>query len=145
MGKKKSSKASSASDDGATKEATPSLPVRSDERFVKIDFKLLNWHYMNFQLRLRENTHIFTIKKLLRERHGRLEELKVCLGAFSESNELVDEMLTLKECGVKGTPVEIIVDADGQLREDDSQMPVIQIFYDFKPANHADPVLHYFG
>jgi len=147
MGKKKAKASSSASSEegGGAKETTPHAPVRSDEKFVKVDFKLLNWHYMNFQMKLKEETHIFTIKKMLRERHGRLEELKVCLGSFTESNELVDEMLTLKDCGVKGTPIEIVVDAEGKLREDDSLMPIIQFFYDFKPANHSDAILHYFG
>ena len=142
MGKKKAKAA--AADESESTEPVQQVPVRSDERYVKVDFKLLNWHYMNYQAKVKEDTHIFTIKKMLRERHGRIEDLKVCLGSFTETNELADEMLTLKECGVKGMPTEIVVDADGQLREDDSQTPVIQIFYDFKPTNHSDPVLHFF-
>ena len=71
------------------------------DNFLDLEFRMLNWKYMNFRQRFKETTNIFTIKKLLTERHGRVEDMKICVDAFSEANEIKDEMLTLKECGLK--------------------------------------------
>ena len=35
------------------------------DNWVILDFKLLNWKYMNFQMKFRENTHVFSIKVYL--------------------------------------------------------------------------------
>lgn len=43
---------------------------------------------MNFSMKFRENTYIFTIKKILQERHGRIDDLKLCFHAFTETNEI---------------------------------------------------------
>ena len=60
---------------------------------------------MNFSMKFRENTHIFTLKKILQERHGRIDDLSLCFHAYTEMNEIKDEMLTLKQCGLKGAPL----------------------------------------
>jgi len=65
---------------------------------------------------------------MLQDRHGDLGELRMCLGAFSDANELTDEMATLKDHGVVGAPL-------GQ------ELPVVQILYDFKPVKYSDPLL----
>ncbi|MBP7119391.1 hypothetical protein KBA63_04885, partial [Candidatus Woesebacteria bacterium] len=103
-------------------------------------FKLLNWKYMNFRAKFKESTYIFSIKKLLQERHGKLEDLKICFHAFTEPNEVKNEMLTLKECGINGALREPIIQ-DGKVQYDESGIPVIQVFYDFKPTGFDDPVL----
>jgi hypothetical protein len=41
-------------------------------------------------------------QKLLSERHGKMTNLKICLGSFAESNEIDNDMLTLRECGMIG-------------------------------------------
>lgn len=61
---------------------------------------------MNFAMKFREDTHIFTLKKILQQRHGRIDDLKLCFNAFTEMNEIHDEMLTLKMCGLKGAPLD---------------------------------------
>jgi hypothetical protein len=115
---------------------------------------------MNFTMKFKEDTRIFTIKvpsllsvvvsashlcsssqKVLAKRHGRMTDLKICLNNFTESNEISDEMLTLLECGMRGEPQEI--DAEGNPM--DSNLPLYQIFYDFKPCEFGDPVLLYFS
>jgi hypothetical protein len=69
----------------------PYVPKR--ESWINIEFKLLNWKFMNFAQRFRtEETHLFTIKKLLQERHGKLDSLKLCFYSFTDSNELNDEI-----------------------------------------------------
>lgn len=50
---------------------------------------------MNFTMKVKESTHIFSIKSILRDRHGRMDDLKICFKAFTESNEVKDDMLTL--------------------------------------------------
>jgi hypothetical protein len=99
---------------------------------------------MNFTMKFRENTHIFTIKKILRERHGRMEDMKICLNAFTESNEVTDDMLTLQDCGIKGAHREIIFGENNVPTVNDSSLPNIDVIYDFKPHDFSDPVLLYF-
>ena len=142
----------------------PKLLQSERDSFVILDFKLLNWKYMNFSMKFRESTHIFTIKvclywipngqfspilffyfqKLLRERHGRVEDLKICFTSFSETNEVNDEMLTLKQCGCNGVMPEIVIGPTGVPMFDESKVPTIPVFYDFKPSDFSDPVLLYF-
>lgn len=40
----------------------PQLMPTERDSFVMVDFKLLNWKYMNFKMKFRDTTHIFTIK-----------------------------------------------------------------------------------
>lgn len=83
---------------------------------------------------------IHILQKELATRHGRMSDLKLCVNNFSEANEIVDDMLTLKEVGIKGIPV----DPDVPM-EDQDRLPLVQIFYDFKPCDSGDPVLLYFA
>ncbi len=98
---------------------------------------------MNFHMKFRENTHIFSIKKLLREKHGRVDDLKICFHAFTENNEVHDEMLTLLDCGLKGFPCGGAVTEEEKFQEEAS-VPTYQLFYDYKPSNQADPVVLFF-
>ncbi len=82
------------------------------------------------------------LQKVLASRHGKMENLKICLNSFTESNEINDEMLTLVECGMRGQPLEAVGE-NGV--EDFSSIPMFQIFYDFRPCEFSDPVLLYFA
>lgn len=63
------------------------------------------------------------------EHHGRVANLIICKGAFTEANELADEMKTLKGYGIKGAPREV-------------DPPVtVPLFYDFKPVAYDEPLL----
>lgn len=120
---------------------------------------------MNFTMKFRDTTHIFTIKvsfvfcvilrygiddfacllqKLLRERHGRMEDLKICFNHFTEANEVHNEMLMLKDCGCAGKIPDVLVGPTGVPSFDESTLPVVQVFYDFKPTDFSDPVLLFF-
>jgi hypothetical protein len=94
-------------------------------------------------MKFRENTHIFTLKKILRERHGRVEDLRLCFNKFTESNEVFDEMLTLLECGLKGFPCGAATNAEEKELEE-KNIPTVLLLYDFKPSNFSDPVVLYF-
>lgn len=38
-----------------------------------------------------------------------MDDLKLCLNSFTESNEINNEMLTLVECGMRGQPLVISI------------------------------------
>ncbi len=113
------------------------------EHLIKIDFKLLNWKFMNFSMKFKEDTYIFTIKRILRERHGKIEGLKLCFHAFTEANEIHDEMLTLRDCGLKGFPVGAAETEEDKTQEENA-IPIVQLFYDFRPDTPGDPVILHF-
>jgi 2-iminoacetate synthase ThiH len=98
---------------------------------------------MNFTMKFKEDTYIFTIKRILQERHGKIEDLKLCFHSFSEANEIQDEMLTLKDCGLKGTPVGHAETPEDKAAEEAS-IPVVQCFYDYRPLSQSDPVILHF-
>ena len=60
---------------------------------------------MNFSLKVKDTTNIFTIKNILRERHGQMEELKICFTAFTEGNEVKNDMLTLAGSHKRGISI----------------------------------------
>lgn len=117
-------------DGGESKETDfkPLVLMPETEDWVTLDLKLLNWHYLNFQMRVKITTRLFTIKNRLVERHGRITELRVCKDQFNERNEMSDDMMTLAEYGIQGAPK-------------DAEPMVYQIYYDFKPSDHDDPLL----
>jgi hypothetical protein len=145
MGAKKKSKKGK-KDKGNAEETVEekAIPLVEDN-YLNLEFRMLNWKYMNFNMRFREETHIFTIKKLLAERHGRVDNMKICLDAFSESNEIKNEMLTLKECGLKGRPPQFVPGPDGEFVEEEGSVPTAQVFYDFKPLDYSDPIMLHFN
>lgn len=138
--KKKGGKAKKEKGDKEEEAKEEPIPLVLDS-FLDIEFRMLNWKYMNFNMRLKEQTNIFTLKKLLAERHGRVEDMRICIDAFSEANEIKDEMLTLKECGLKGRPPSMIRAPDGSIIEEEGSVPTVHIFYDFKPLDFSDPIL----
>lgn len=129
-----------------------------------LDFKLINWKYMNFKMKFKDTDHIFTIKvkedslsvlhiiniltlftqKVLREKHGLMDDLKVCFNSFSPANEIANEMLTLQDCGIHGVTPETFINPKGFLQIDDKSIPTVQVFYDFKPSGHEEPIMLYF-
>lgn len=58
-----------------------------------------------------------------------MADLILCKGAFTEANELNDEMQTLEGYGIRGAP-----------RGVDPEVTV-PVFYDFKPVAHDEPLL----
>ena len=112
------------------------------EKWMKLNFKLLNWKYMDFTMTFKETARVFTLKKILSQRHGHTKDMKLCQNSFTEINEMTDEMLSLSEYGLKGEPREIKIRIDGVREIDESHIPIYQIYYDFKPADTGgDPVI----
>jgi len=113
------------------------------DNWMIVEFKLINWKFMNFRQKLREDTRIFTIKNMLRERHGEMDDLKICFKSFTESNEVHDDMLSLLDLGFKGEQIKITIDeVNRQVLRDESDLPVVTLLYDYKPATATvDPIL----
>eukprot|EP00937_MAST-01D_sp_MAST-1D-sp2_P003016 g3016.t1 len=106
----------------------PVLKLKSDE-WVTLELKLLNWNYMNFTHKCKTDARLFQIKNLLKERHGRIANLKICKEQFAERNEMDDDMATLKSYGLVGT-------------EKDSPTPMMYtLHYEFSPVEADDPLL----
>ena len=87
---------------------------------------------MDFSRTLRvDNTSLGTVKEVIMKWHGgKISSLTVCKHSFQQMNELHEDDLSLKECGI-----------DGSI--DKNQAPVVTLYYDFKPdgCTNADPIL----
>ena len=102
------------------------------DKFVNCQLKLINWIFLDFELKdcNVEKMRLFTIKRKIKERHGRIKDLKVYMGTVSPSTELTDDMATLSDMGVEGSEKNEIDEPDE-----------IVLYYDFKPFEHNDPLL----
>lgn len=48
----------------------------------------MNWEFMNFEIPVRTSTYLFSVRKMLEDRHGRIQDLKICLGSYLEEKEM---------------------------------------------------------
>ncbi|OQR87183.1 hypothetical protein ACHHYP_09416 [Achlya hypogyna] len=131
---KKQSTTTGADDSAAVADAHPDadyVPLAIPEETVELvtlDMRLLNWSYLNFKWKVKTSTRLFAVKNELEKRHGPITNLKICKDHFAEGNELTDEMMSLHEYGIDGAP------------EYEKEV-VCQIYYDFKPTQHDNPLL----
>ena len=79
MGKKKGGKAAPKKGAEVKKEDAfvPRLYPGERDNWMVIEFKLINWKFMNFKMKLREETRMFTIKDIIRQRHGKIEGIQL--------------------------------------------------------------------
>jgi hypothetical protein len=96
------------------------------------------WPHMNFDMKFKDSTRIFTIKKLLQNRHGKMDKLKLFFNKCDEENEIHDEMLSLADCGFQGHPTH-----PAEI-ETDPAIPNVLLWYEYTPQESSDPVLLYF-
>ena len=80
------------------------VPDRDPEKWVTLEMNLMNWAFLNFSVKIRVKTHLFSVRKMLEEKHGRMRDLKICLHQFTEKNEMGDEMMTLEDYFVEAEP-----------------------------------------
>lgn len=57
---------------------------------------------------------------MLREYHGKMEDITLCLHSFNENNEIKNDMLTLKELGLKSFPCSY-VELTTQIKRDNNR------------------------
>jgi hypothetical protein len=78
-----------------------------------------------------DNTTLGNIKEAIKKWHGgKIKKLTVCKDSYEQMNELHQDSLTLKECGVDGCLIK-------------TQAPVVTLYYDFIPegCEEPDPIL----
>lgn len=125
----KDNKDSVATEDKAAKDNNE--PTEAETSFVKLEFKLVDWSYMDFSLAVSTDTSVQSIKETIKLHHGgKIKRLTLCLNCYQETNELRNEQLTLKEIGIVG----------GSKNEPTKRV----MFYDFTPEaseSGSDPIL----
>lgn len=107
----------------------PARIARPDTRTLKTGFELVQTAEATSLLDFIRALHYCVGQNLLLQHHGRVADLILCKGAFTEANELNDEMQTLKGYGVKGAPRGF------------EPPVVVPLFYDFKPVAYDEPLL----
>ena len=114
--------------------------------YVTIHLKLVNWVFLDFTLQdvCINNTKLFSIKRKIKERHGRISNLRVYHGSMQPQTEMKDEMLTLEQLGIEGLPKNGSISApglDGEAPIVETERAEVTFWYDFKPFIHDDPLL----
>ena len=66
--------------------------------------KLVNWGFMDFKIRVKIATPLFFLVKKLKERHGRMLDLKLYKRSVQEENLMTDEFKTFEEYNIPGGP-----------------------------------------
>jgi translation initiation factor 2B subunit (eIF-2B alpha/beta/delta family) len=59
---------------------------------------------------------------------NRIKDLVICKDAFTEANEMLDEMKTLTDYSITGS-------------KGDNEAEIVNIFYDFTPSDYDEPLL----
>ena len=125
----KDNKDSVATEDNDTKDNNE--PTEAETLFVKLEFKLVDWSFLDFSRVVSTDTSVQSIKESIKLHHGgNIKRLTLCLDFYQETNELRNEMLTLKEIGIGG----------GSKNEPTERV----MFYDFTPVaseSGSDPIL----
>ncbi len=95
--------------------------------FVDVDLRVVNWAHANFTVRVRSCTTLVTLVRMVEERHGRVEHLRIFAGSPVDQNEVRDLHLSLASLGVLGGPR--------------SEPARATLFYDFSPYPVSRTVL----
>jgi len=126
-GKKgKSKKKGAPKKTGPVSTYTPIDVPNDDENIVTLQLKLINWTFQNFTIKVKTSTPLFSIANKLRQRHGKLRDLRLYKDTVNDDNILDGEFSSLHELGIQGSKTG---DAN------------CVIYYDFKPENVSDPLL----
>jgi hypothetical protein len=143
-GAKKGSKGQGALGDLETQILVPEFI----QHYVTIHLKLVNWVFLDFTLKdvCINNTKLYTIKRKIQERHGRISNLRVYHGSMQPQTEMKDEMETLESLGVEGLPkigTKVVVEGPDGVGEGqvETERAEVTFWYDFKPFAHSDPLL----
>jgi hypothetical protein len=115
---------------------------------------MINWGFMDFQYQCKTDTYLFSLKKMLADRHGRIKSLKLMITRADPEKEMEDELDMNHPTSYDdhGNPKEKPVVRLRKLSEfleqegiagrprSECGKVVVQIYYDFKPED-AGPIL----
>ena len=145
--KKRSTKKSTKSDALGSLNAGIVIPEYVP-RYATLHCRLVNWVFMDFALVDVDvgKTRLFTIKRKIKQRHGKINDLKVYHGTIQPQSELKDDMKTLEELGIVGSPIEdkpgeSFAGQESKGTPGTAKRKEVTIWYDFKPDDHGDPLL----
>ncbi len=101
------------------------------QKWLKLNLKLLDWSFMDFEDFFQCNLTIYELKTLIRKRHGQIQNIVLWKDQIKERNEFDDDSKTLEEYGLVGS-----------LSKDEST-PSYTICYNFQPqdSDNPDPIL----
>jgi hypothetical protein len=89
--------------------------------------QLIDWSYMDFSRTFHSSATVRTVKEVIKKWHGgNIQSLTLCKDSYRETNELRDDKLTLKECGIGGA-----------FNKDNA--PAVTLYYDFTLSGCAEP------
>ena len=115
------------------------------QHYVTIHFKLVNWSFLDFSMEVCVNTtKLYSLKRKIKERHGRISNLRVYHGSMQPQTEMKEEMWTIEQYGIEGEPKSISNTGTSPREDeedDDPNTAEIIFWYDFKPFPHNDPLL----
>eukprot|EP00947_MAST-08B_sp_MAST-8B-sp1_P000315 g315.t1 len=97
-GGKKGGKKSAAAEE--TKDEPPAYV--DEEEYITLDMKLINWAYMDFQVRVKTTTYLFQIKDEIKSRHGRVTDVVLYRDHVDDDNKLMNDMATFEDMQFKG-------------------------------------------
>ena len=76
----------------------PEAFKRVEDKWVKVHVRLLNWTYLNFEVRCKESTKLYVIMKKIVERHGgSLSQVEMWKEQINPRTKLNDFSLSLKD------------------------------------------------
>ena len=104
------------------------FPVNVSKDWIRVEFRMLNWKFMNFNKLMRAVNTVQDIAGCIEERHGKIFELRLFLSPPSLKTEILDNRLKLRDLGFKGAlkhaPEEVL------------------LYYDYKVSS-TDPLLNF--
>ncbi|CAE7368659.1 unnamed protein product [Symbiodinium sp. KB8] len=80
------------------------LQESTGERFVTVTLELRGWEFIQHRFKLRVDTPMYSIKRKLVEKHGRMAELTLYKSIDAKSNAITNDKWTLQEIGIDGAP-----------------------------------------
>jgi len=95
--------------------------------FIWLDLKLVDWLHADFVVCLRVSSPLWTLRRLIRERHTHVEHLQLFRAPAHKKNEILDFSITLQQLGFVGGPKE------AGLRG--------VLYFNFRPGRARDPTL----
>jgi 3-dehydroquinate dehydratase len=77
----------------------------TQEEYVTLNMKLIDWSHMDFKRTLPTTTSIQTLKEIIKHHHrGSISSIVICKHSFEEKHELKNPNATLKDCGICNAP-----------------------------------------
>eukprot|EP01006_Ploeotia_vitrea_P025693 TRINITY_DN5858_c0_g1_i1.p1 TRINITY_DN5858_c0_g1~~TRINITY_DN5858_c0_g1_i1.p1 ORF type:complete len:175 (-),score=23.55 TRINITY_DN5858_c0_g1_i1:27-551(-) len=120
--------------------APTELSTRRQERWVKIQVKLVTWNYLNFQIRVPAATNLYIVEQKIKEHHGgSISNLQLWKDQVHPKNVLRDFSKTLTEVFQFDDSLPLMSEEELARKKQPDYDCVV--FYDFSPHQSECPLL----